>query len=249
MAAIAGTAAAEGSLTRPIAPPGPGALHTEGPSHAGPSPEVSSSPEQNFVPLSTLLAGASQAGHARPGRPPSGLEELLSQGLATEAATPTHGGSPQAGDLGAGQALPAEALQDAAAVPLSLSGAAAGKWQQQAASSVTDLQTTEPAEAQPGQAAGSLQSRGSHGQDGVQHARQAGSRVATSEGDPAQPAGDALPGEGKAELRRVSSVGTSESGLESLTSMASEADLLSSAPGARQTGKLCAHSFRWCLQT
>ena len=234
MEASAGTAAADGSLTRPSAPPGSGALRTEGQSHAGPSAEKSSSPQQDTAPLSRLLAGASQADPAGPGRQPSGLEELLSLELAKEAAPPAHGGSPQLDDLRTNQALPAEG---AAAVPLSLSGAAAESWQQQAASSVTDFESTEPAEAQPGQAAGSLQSQGSQGQVGVQHAQQAGSGVAAREGNSAQPAVDALPGEGKAELRHVRSSGSSESGLDSLTSMASEADLLSSAPGARQTGK------------
>lgn len=236
--ASAGTAAADGSLTRPSAPPGPGALRTEGQSHAGPSAEKSSSPQQEPAPLSRLLAAASQAGPASSGRQPSGLEERLSLGLATEAAASVDAGSLQADEWLTGQALPAEALQVAAAVPLSLSGAAAGSWQRQAASSVTELASTEPDEAQPGQAAGSLQPQGSQGQVDTQHAHQAGSGAATSEGNSTHPAGDALPGEGKAELMRVRSVGTSDFGLESLTSMASEADLLSSAPGARQTGKL-----------
>lgn len=235
--ASAGTAAAD-SLSRLSAPPGPGALRREGQSHAGPSAEKSSSPQQEPAPLSRLLAAASQAGPASSGRQPSGLEELLSLGLATEAAASVDAGSLQADESLTGQALPAEALQVAAAVPLSLSGAAAGSWQQQAASSVTELASTEPEEAQPGQAAGSLQPQGSQGQVDTQHAQQAGSGAATSEGNSTHLAGDALPGEGKAELMRVRSVGTSESGLESLTSMASEADLLSSAPGARQTGKL-----------
>ena len=238
----AGTAAKDGGLNWPSAPPGLGALRTEGESHAGPSAERSSSPQQEPAPLSRPLAGASQAGPAGPGGQPSGLEELLSLELATEAATPVYGGSPQGDDLGTGQALPAAALQDAAAVPVSLNCAAAGIGQQQAASPVTDSKTAEPAEAQPGQAAGSLQSQGSQGQVIVQHAHQAGSRAATSEGDSERPAGDAPPGEGRAELRRVRSAGTSDSGLESLTSVASDTDLLSSAPGgARQTGKLCAH--------
>ena len=232
----AGTAAADGSLTRPSAPSGSGALRTEGQSHAGPSAEMSSSPQQDTAPLSRLLAGASQADPAGPGRQPSGLEELLSLELATETGTPPHGSSQQL-DLRTGQALPAEALQDTAAVPLSLSGTGAGSWQQQAASSVTDFESTEPAKAQPGQSAGSLQSQGSQGQVGGQHAQQAGSGVAALDGNSAQPAGDALPGEGKAELRHVRSSGSTESGLDSLTSMASEADLLSSAPGARQTGE------------